>query len=297
MKWWRQNAATKRTIPLMVCCVFIWSGATFISQDRLAPTTAVFAQDSDQSQPVSPLDAPQDGDAASQPVSPLESPESANDSSTRQTPLEETEEAENTEEEPTATAEPTATPLPTNTSTPTATVEPTATPTALPTDTPTAIPSATSVSTTITNTALLTETANAVTPALPGPSDAITQTDQVTETEQAAVVAESDSAGGSGEGESTDNVVLLPSVANADTTQPASIVLTDIPNVFFTNASRPLFLTENLVLGLLCIITLSVLWLGLCALSVCVFYIRSRQARYIRDYSTAARHIVVQYRQ
>lgn len=281
---WKRTTVIKRiAFVASFCCVFLLYGVHSPAiLENNALNNGLFAQESEQSQPDSPLDVPIGVDDAAQPQSPLEELEAEG----RAGVVEE----EKIEEEPTATLEPTTTPLPTDTPEPTVTSEPTAVPTQTPTSAPTESPSATPTNTSVATATVVSTTTTSTTSVSLESTDVLTSANPAAPVDQAEDVVTEDAA------VEVDRVVLLPSITSGSTQTP-SVSLSQTPSILIATTSRPDFLTESMILGLLCVIALSVSWLGLCALSVCIFYIRSRQARTIRDHSPNARHISVQYRQ
>lgn len=285
MNVWCKNSAGTRRIFLVAAflCVLLSIGYGGFRENDSSSLHGpnVFAQEPDTSdadtsqaqspldQPDSPLLEPKDGnDAAAQPKSPLDKPDAI--------PTEEPTAVPTKTVAPAATEEPTMAPtiaptvIPTESPTPSATalppteVPPTAIPTAIPTTTPTTV----ALTSTVAVSDVLTSTALTSTVQLPF-------------------------------GANPNNESLALENPNQVNVQPVTVVpiaLSELLGLLASGGTNSPFLTENLILALLCLIGFSVMWLGLCALSVCLFYIRSRQSNYIRDYTNSDRHMVVHYR-
>lgn len=273
------SGCKKLLLALLFCCALLGIGAGNVAEIKPKHfAAALFAQDSDESQPESPLPSPQES-AAAQPESPLAEPESKSDDAADaqpESPLKKPELAAT--EEPTAvpskTPEPTATvEVPTATITPEPTATPEPTETTEPTPEPTELP----------ETVALTETI------------ALTSTGNVSSTQVILLP-------GSGRAESIsvsgeqEVVQLVTEPLGTQTVNAAPVALAELFGLLGATGARPFLLTENLILALLCIIAFSVMWLGICALSVCLFYIRSRQSTQINDYARSDRHMIVHYR-
>jgi len=298
LAWWKYRVVIKKIFLITIaCCTLLGLRYThsLVMPDLVMSDPAerlmasVFAQDTsaeatdEEAQPDSPLDTPEAG-AASQPKSPLSTPKSNEDASQPESPIAVPEKVE--------TPEPTATPDPTATMQPTATALPTKVPTTTPSVTPTLASTTGPISTTeaISTTETISTTRSiSITESTVDSSEAVTSTSRlplINLPNQAAV----------GEDSTATEAMPVAISGSAQSVQEIPAALSDISRTLISNTREPIFLTENLVLALLCLITLSVMWLGLCALSVCIFYIRSRQAHQIRDYSRADRHMIVHYR-
>jgi|GEM_PF-1985128 len=265
-KWYR-----KLFLIALFCCALLGSGVGNFDESNLWAnnftkqnftkqfTTALHAQDEDidASQPDSPLAEPRDDDATlPQPESPLKKPELI------------------------ATAEvvPSKTPEPTETSTPVA--EPTATATFTVEPTATAAPTETSVpieTDVLGNTTIITSASSIGTP----------QGELIVQQPSAESIQIEN-------GQGVVRVIVDPAGAQAVAAAPS--VATELLSLLASTRVNPVFPTESLILALLCLITFSVTWLGLCALSVCLFYIRSRQPHQINDYTGTDRQMIVHYR-